>query len=127
MLERAHEKNEGFGHLSRAREALSRPEWERRGMTEAQWNEEQQRIWADKQQSKLALELPPEPAAIEALKHIHALMDSLEPPPEIELWTPPSYAEQMACSHEWGAFEPRQCKKCHLWAHQAWQMFEVPA
>lgn len=44
------------GAISRARRELSKPEWERRGLTEAEWRAEQQRKYDEKRQTKLALD-----------------------------------------------------------------------
>lgn len=119
MLERAHEKNEGFSQLSRAREALSQPEWVRRGMTQEQWEKEQQRIWQEKQQHQMELAPPPEPFALEALANVKKMLAEAPPQPEPEFWRPPSMAERMACRHErFTEFSPRQCWHCRSWEHE---------
>lgn len=125
MLERAQDKNEGFSHASRAREALAKPEWERRGMTQEQWEAEQRQIWADKQQAKMDLTPPPEPVAIETLAMLKELTASLPVPAEVEMWKPPSVHDQMRCQHRWTQFSPRQCWDCYIFEHQAWANFEA--
>lgn len=99
MLKRAHDRNEGFGHLSRAREELAKPIWVRRGMTEREWNEEQDRLFWEKQQEQMELQasVVVPPAVLELKSELAALIAQQ---PEMEFETPPSRQEQERCRHE---------------------------
>ena len=121
MLKKEWQKSEAASRVTQARQQLSKPQWEREGLTEEQWRKKQEELFYNKRQDELTLEgRTAEPDKIALLRAVSDDLRAIEATLVPIQWGNRKVPWE-GCSHTWiqhHYLDTLWCPKCNMTQHQ---------